>query len=183
MFGAVGTETAEYLELIMDGLEPTFELGPRLAYLIDRPDPIPVDVDGIWIQTAVWPERAQSALRLSTWHRSDVLYRLLMRDHASQSQTLLKFDFVEHTLMPVLQLIVVPRLRAQFCSQMPAVLAQQVARIVGEQLLFDCWFMLQGVQHPLAYIGQHLRGFGALPLSFNAQYHAIVLIAKPPESS
>ncbi len=183
MFGGTGTDTAEYQELIMDGLEQTFVLGPRLAHLIDRPDPIPVDVDGVWIQTAVWPERAHSALRMQTWQRADVLYRRLMNEHATQTQTALKFDFVEHTLMPVLQLIAVPRLRALLRQQTPAPVADVVARMAGEQLLFDCWFMLHGVSHPLAYVGQHLRRYGAFPLLFNGHYTAIVIIAKPPEAS
>lgn len=182
MFGAIGSETAEYLELIMDGLEPTFDIGPKLAHLINRPDPIPVDVDGIWIQTAIWPERLRSSLHLNTWHRSDVVYRLLMRNHAIQSQTMLKLDFVEHSLMPVLQMIAVPRLGAAFRTHMSPPFADLVARMVGDQLLFDCWFMLHGVDHPLAYIGQHLRRYGALPLCFKSQHHTIVLIAKPPES-
>jgi len=182
MFGPIGTDTVEYLELVMSCLEETFVLSPRLAHLIDRADPTPADVDGVWIQTAIWPERAKSALRMRTWHRADVMYRLLMRTHALQTQSSLKFDYVEHALMPVLQLIAIPRLQALFYAQAVTQSADTVARMAGEQLLFDCWFMLQGVQHPLAYVGQHLRRYGAFPILFDTNYNAIVLIAKPPAS-
>lgn len=183
MFGSTGTDTAEYLELIMDGLEQVFALSDRLIGLVDRPDPIPVDIDGVTIHKAIKPSQVRTTLRGSSWFGAEFAYRTVMKQHATQAQLQLKFDFVEHTLAPILYDIALPRMRDVYVEQTNPIVCAMASRIVSEQLLFDCWFMLYGVHHPLSFISQSLRSQGALPILFNPHNAVIILVAKPPEAS